>query len=59
MDKKDPIETIDPGKRELFRRFAVGTAFVVPTMVSFDMKSLAVHVGTDAYASSAGGGGES
>ncbi len=58
MDKKDPLERIDPSKRALFKRLAIGTAFAVPTMVSFDMKSLVVHVGNHAYAASGGGGGE-
>jgi hypothetical protein len=60
MTKDKVLDTVDPGKRNLIKKLAVGSAFAVPTMVSFDMNSLSVHVGSKAYAdgSNAGGGEE-
>jgi hypothetical protein len=37
------IERIDQSKRSSIRKMVLGTAFVVPTVVSFSMSGLAVH----------------
>ena len=56
MTKDKLLDQVDPKKRALIKKLAVGTAFVVPTMVSFDMNSLTVHVGANAYADGSGSG---
>jgi hypothetical protein len=37
------IERIDASKRSSIRKMVLGTAFVVPTVVSFSMSGLAVN----------------
>ena len=37
------IERIDQSKRSSIRKMVLGTAFVVPTVISFSMSGLAVH----------------
>lgn len=59
MSDNKVLDRIDPKRRKFMKRVVVGTAFAVPAMVSFDMDSLSVHVGSNAYAvGSAPGGGE-
>jgi hypothetical protein len=45
------IERIDVSKRSSIRKMVIGTAFVVPTLVSFSMSGLAVN---EAHAQSYG-----
>lgn len=58
MTDKKILERMDPNRRSLIKGIVATTSFVVPTMVSFDMNSMTVHVGTKAYATASGGGGE-
>ena len=58
MADKKLLERVDPNKRAFVKGVVATTAFVVPTMVSFDMKSMTVHVGSKAYATSSSGSGE-
>lgn len=59
MGEKKVLERIDPSKRSFVKGVVATTAFVVPSMVSFDRDSMTVHVGANAYATtSSGGGGE-
>jgi hypothetical protein len=48
------IERIDASKRSSIRKMVLGTAFVVPTVVSFSMSGLAVN---EAHAQSYGPNG--
>jgi hypothetical protein len=57
MSEEAVLERIDPKRRAFMKRVLVGTAFAAPAMVSFDTKSISVHVGSNAYASAAGSGG--
>jgi hypothetical protein len=45
------IERIDVSKRSSIRKMVIGTAFAVPTVVSFSMSGLAVN---EAHAASYG-----
>jgi hypothetical protein len=45
------IERIDASRRAWIRKVVIGTAFVVPTVVSFSMSGLAVN---EAHAASYG-----
>lgn len=58
MDEEKVLERVDPKRRNFMKRLLVGSAFAVPAMVSFDMDSINVHVGSTAYAAGSGGGGE-
>ena len=57
MNDKKILDRVNPQRRKFMKKFVVGTAFVVPAMVSFDMDSLSVHVGASAYAVGSGAGG--
>lgn len=57
MRDKKALDRVDVQKRNFLKGVAATTAFVVPTMVSFDMNSMSVHVGANAYATASGGGG--
>jgi hypothetical protein len=50
MSEGKILERVDPSKRSFVKGIVATTAFVVPTMVSFDMDSMTVHVGANAYA---------
>jgi hypothetical protein len=50
MSDKKILDHVDPKKRSFIKGVVATSAFVVPTMVSFDMKSMSVHVGAQAYA---------
>jgi|AGTN01.2.fsa_nt_gi hypothetical protein len=59
MSEKKVLDQVDPSKRSFVKGVVATTAFVVPTMVSFDMDSMTVHVGANAYAASSSNmGGE-
>ena len=45
------LDRINSNKRVFIKGIVAGTAFAVPMMMSFDMDTMAVHVGTTAYAS--------
>ena len=45
------IERIDRSKRSSIRKMVLGTAFVVPTVVSFSMRGLTV---SEAFAANSG-----
>lgn len=45
------LDRMNPSKRAFVKGVVAVTAFAVPTMVSFDMKSMNVGIGTHAYAS--------
>lgn len=49
MDKK-VLDHVDSSKRAFVRKVVLGTAFVVPAVVSFDMDSMTVQLGANAYA---------
>lgn len=54
MSEEKVLDRIDPKRRKFMKRALTGAAFVVPAMVSFDMDSLSVHVGANAYAVGSG-----
>lgn len=50
MSKDKVLDGVNPSKRSFIKGVVATTAFVVPTMVSFDMDSMSIHVGAHAYA---------
>jgi len=48
------LDRINSKKRALIKGIIAGTAFAVPMMLSFDMKTMSIHVGTNAYADHSG-----
>ena len=50
MAEGKALEKLDSSKRAFVKNVVIGTAFVVPAIVSFDMNSMSVHLGANAYA---------
>ncbi len=50
MTDKNVLGRIDSKKRAFIKTMVLGTAFVVPAVVSFDMESMTVQLGANAYA---------
>ena len=50
MTDKKVLSRIDSKKRAFVKNVILGTAFVVPAVVSFDMDSMTVQLGANAYA---------
>lgn len=51
MSENKVLDRVNSSKRSFVKGVVAATAFAVPTMVSFDMNSMNVGVGTHAYAS--------